>query len=231
MRGVTFGAYHTYKDFGLYMKTAPIVSAPAPKLYYVDIPGADGAIDMSEVHAGRVTYENREISMTFVVINGRERWAHVYSKLMNAIHGKEMRIVLDGDPEYYYFGRPIVQKMDSGKKTADITITATVQPYKRSVNGTTDDWVWDNQDFENGIIYDYDDVLVEGENTIPLIVYGMNVTPVITVSSDMTLTVNDCEYSMTAGENKQTLKLFDGMNMLKFTGNGHVKIEYRQVTL
>ena len=42
----------SYDDFGLIQKSAPEVTPPAPKTNYVDVPGANGSIDLSEALTG-----------------------------------------------------------------------------------------------------------------------------------------------------------------------------------
>ena len=53
--GVTLGGKHTYRDWGLLPKTRPTIAPPKVRTNYVDVPGLDGALDLSEALTGRVT--------------------------------------------------------------------------------------------------------------------------------------------------------------------------------
>lgn len=68
MIGVMFGNKHSYRDFGLILssKTIPL---PKPKTDLINVPGADGSIDLSTVLTdGDVKYENRSITCKFTVM-------------------------------------------------------------------------------------------------------------------------------------------------------------------
>ena len=133
MHGVIFDNKHTYRDWGLLEKSRPIVSPPKPKLKLISVPGSDDVIDLTEHLTGKVHYEPRTISFEFVTIAERERWPQLYSEILNAIHGKRIRIVMDEDPNYYYIGRVNVDgfEPEPKTKTAILTMTAEVEPYKR----------------------------------------------------------------------------------------------------
>ena len=135
MRGVTFGTSHTYWDWGLMLKKAPEVSPPEPKTHYVDIPGANGAMDLTEMLTGKVQYKNRTIRMEFVTTAGREEWSVVYSDILNALHGQLLEITLDDDPMHCYTGRVIVGNPTRNGNIVTITMTAEVEPYKKTIDG------------------------------------------------------------------------------------------------
>ena len=135
MRGVTFGTSHTYCDWGLMLKKAPEVSPPEPKTHYVDIPGANGAMDLTEMLTGKVQYKNRTIRMEFVTTAGREEWSVVYSDILNALHGQLLEITLDDDPMHCYTGRVIVGNPTRNGNIVTITMTAEVEPYKKTIDG------------------------------------------------------------------------------------------------
>lgn len=47
MKGITFGQYHSYRDFGLVLGSKE-VAAPNVKTVKIDIEGADSALDLTE---------------------------------------------------------------------------------------------------------------------------------------------------------------------------------------
>lgn len=130
MRGVTFGNKHSYRAYGLFLKNRPYISAPKPKTKLVEIPGTDTVLDLTESLTGKVHYGMREGKFEFFVVDGRSKWSAIYSALLNELHGKQMKIVLDDDPNYYWVGRVTVDEWESNEKTATIVLTAQLEPYK-----------------------------------------------------------------------------------------------------
>lgn len=135
MRGVKFNDQHTYRAWGLFLKSAPEITAPEPKTYYVDIPGTHGALDLTEALTGKVQYKNRKITLEFIRRADREEWSALYSEILSAVHGQIKQITLDDDPAYYYTGRVTVEEPKREGKIVTMKITAEVEPYKRNAEG------------------------------------------------------------------------------------------------
>lgn len=131
MHGVIFDDKHTYRDWGLMLKSKPNISPPKPKLMLIPVPGSDFIIDLTESLTGKVHYEPRKISLEFITLAERERWPSLYSEILNYIHGRRLRIIMDDDPNFYYTGRVSVDELVTDKKTAVLKMTAEVEPYKR----------------------------------------------------------------------------------------------------
>lgn len=136
MRGVTFDSKHTYWDWGLMLKTAPKITSPVPKTHYVDIPGMHGSLDLTESLTGKVQYKNRKITLEFVKVAGREEWSATYSDILSTLHGRLLEIILDDDPLHYYTGRVTVGDPERDGKIVVLKMTAEVEPFKKSVEGT-----------------------------------------------------------------------------------------------
>jgi hypothetical protein len=128
----------------------------------VDIPGGDGVIDLSQALTGYPIYQNRTGSFEFIVPNGFEPWEageiekkpwySVYSDIMDYLHGQSMRAILEDEPEYFYEGRFTVNSWKSSKDWSRITINYDVGPYKWGILSSTEDWIWDVFNFQNGVI-------------------------------------------------------------------------------
>ena len=131
MLGVTFGKKHTYREWGLLLKSYPYISPPEPKTKLIEVPRSDTVIDLTESLTGKVHYGMRSGTFEFTVIDGRSKWPAVYSAIMNELHGRKVQIIMDDDPNYYYLGRVVVDEWESDKKTATIVLHAEVEPYKR----------------------------------------------------------------------------------------------------
>ncbi|MEG2718976.1 MAG: hypothetical protein RSA55_05520, partial [Clostridia bacterium] len=57
----------------------------------IEIPGGDGALDLTTALAGRPLYKNRTGSIEFFVENDFRDWAVLYSEIMVYLHGQKMR--------------------------------------------------------------------------------------------------------------------------------------------
>lgn len=137
MRGVTFGNKHSYWDWGLMLTSPPKISSPEPKTHYVDIPGAHGAMDLTEALTGKVQYHNRKIELYFITTADREDWSAVYSDILSELHGKMKEIALDDDPTHYYKGRVSVGDPERiNDKAVMVKMMAEVEPFKRTYEGT-----------------------------------------------------------------------------------------------
>lgn len=232
MDGVTFGTKHSYRDWGLLLKSRPVISPPSPKTVYVDIPGSDGVIDLTESLTGDVKFDNRTIKCEFVVLDARNRWSDIYSEIMDYLHGQRMRVRLDEDPTYYYEGRLQVNEWKSDKVTSTITIEGDVEPYKMEMFSSLEDWEWDSFNFETGIIRDYKEIRVDESLTFMIEGRRKSVVPSFTVVSDdgsgLQVRFNGTTYDLPDGTSRVlNIVIKNGTNTLYFTGNGTVSIDYR----
>ena len=138
---ITFGSMNTWDDWHLVPSSRPVIAPPKPKTQYVDIPGADGSIDVTEALAGRPVFGDREGSIELIVLNEFNveahgidnydyNWVDVFSGIMQYLHGRFMRMVLEDDPNYYYEGRFEVESWTTGQYNSSITIGYHLAPYK-----------------------------------------------------------------------------------------------------
>ena len=136
---ITFGNKNTWTDWHLVPSSRPVINPPKPKVQYVDIPGADGSIDLTESLAGRPVYSDREGSLDFIVLNDfnvdnyNYNWIDVYTDIMRYLHGRRMKMVLEDDPNYYYEGRFEVNSWKSDANNSTIAIDYHLSPYKYEV--------------------------------------------------------------------------------------------------
>lgn len=135
MLGVTFGSYHSYRAWGLLLKEYPYISPPEPKTKLIEVPGTDTVIDLTESLTSGVKYGLREAEFQFYLFGDRKKWKETYSSILNSLHGKRLKIVIDDDPNWYYIGRVSVGELDADKAVAGLTITAQVEPYKYARHG------------------------------------------------------------------------------------------------
>lgn len=240
---IIFGTKDTWADWYLIPSSRPVIDPPEPKTKFVDIPGADWHIDLTTSLTGDVAYGPRTGSIDFIVDNGflsdydHTKWASVYSEIMNYLHGKYMKAILEDDPSYYYEGRFSVNSWKSEEKNSTVTIDYTVSPYKYERFSSLEDWEWDSFNFESGIIREYKDLKVDKRMTFVILGRRMAVTPSFIVKSTdgkgMKLTFNGTTYNLPDNDSKNAstrivnLRTVEGKNTLTFTGNGTVSIDYR----
>ena len=162
-----YGGYHSWWTFGLVPASRPFVAPPPQKASTVEIPGANGIIDLSKAPLGIATFGERTGSWEFYIANDvtNEVWSKTYDYLMNRLHGRDMAVVLTDDPSYYYYGRITVNSYASDKMTSKITINYNLYPYKKMIWDTLGDWLWDPFNFNTGIVYDraFKGIVVETE--------------------------------------------------------------------
>ena len=227
---------HTYRDFGLYPSEVNMPSPPGVQTQFIEIPGMDGTLDATEALDGNVHYEDRDYEQKYVDLNGRARWHTRYSEILNFIHGKQLRMILDDDPEWFYVGRFELDDPAPKNYKNTLEITATLKPYKYAINSTLDDWLWDPFSFENGIIREYKDIAVDNSTTITIVGSSMPVVPAITVASEdesgLDLVYNGETYHLSDGVNRiVTMTLTAGEHQLTFIGIGLVSIDFREGSL
>lgn len=224
MTGVRFGDIHSYADLGLVLSSVKI-TPPKPKTYRISVAAADGDIDISEaLTGGDIKYERRTITIEFAVLGDNRSIQDKYSEVMNAVHGKEFaEIVFDDDGNYYYTGRVSATALSNEPLRGVITVQCIVDPYKYDFG---DNWLWDPFSFETGIVNEVNSLTVNGTLEVTYIGQRKKYIPVITVTSAMTVTFEDKNYNLIAGDNKVFgIKFHEGINLLTFNGNGTVSIE------
>lgn len=226
MQTVTFGTKNSYDDFGLIL-TDKDIGFPEPKLEEVDVIGADGVIDLSEVLNDDIKYKTRKLQFTFTVLKGNKYWASTVADVANYLHGKKLRIQMDFDPAYYYTGRCKINSFKTSKRLCTITIDAECEPYRLDINGNGEKWLWDTFSFQNGFIR-VNVVTVNGSLQVNLQNQRKIVSPIFTCSTAMTVTFDGVTYNLPKGKTQVLgIRLQYGTNYVTFKGNGTVKIEYQ----
>ena len=189
MHGVNFGDYNSY----------------------LDIPGGDGVIDYTE-YFGDVHYKNRSLSFDFQTNAPQAEFMQLFSSIQDALHGKKMRVWLDEDVDFYYYGRVTVNEWKSNGRIGKITIDVDAEPWKYKkyetvqtipVSGTT------NFVIQNG---------------------RRSTVPNISVSASMTITFEGKSYSLDSGTvyNFPNIVLKQGNNYFAATGTGTATFSYQE---
>lgn len=211
MKGVLFNEKHSYSDFGLILNSKDI-PLPEPKTYIVDVPCADGSLDLSTALTGGVMkYKNRLIKLDFTIMKPWNQLESFKSIIASHLHGKIMKVIFDADTDFFYTGRCKVTNFNASVIPATLTIEVDAEPYKMNIEET--------------VISE----TISGEKTIIIDEQKMKVVPTITVSSDMTLTYKTKLHQLISGDNIiPEIMLYSAEdNELLFNGEGNVTIKFR----
>lgn len=120
---------YSYQTLHLIQQSVDIQPAE-PKLNLIDVPGADGSKDLSELPGGRMRYKDRIITWIYALYPG-DNWDAKHAEVSNALNGKRCTIHLYTDWDWYYEGRVVVKKYNRDKALRQITVEAICSPYKR----------------------------------------------------------------------------------------------------
>lgn len=211
-KGISFGDVHSYYDLNLFLSDSDIKPAK-PKTNYVDIPGGDGSVDLTEAH-GEVKFYDRDCKFTFTM-NPLDAgtWEEKKTEVSNILNGRIFKITLDKDDEFYYLGRCEVNDYLSDKNIKQIVVTAKVKPYKFKQDETS-------RMFE----------LSENETTVNVTNGRKPVIPFIVCSNDNTnITFGTATFNLSAGEHKiLDIQFTEGNNQLILSGTGTVTFLFQE---
>lgn len=162
---ITFGDKNTWDDWHLMSPTRPYFVQPKPITNFVEVPGSNGALDFSEALTGYPTYNMREGTFEFIVMNGYKNWVDSCSDIANYINGREMEAWLEDDPDYFYKGR-FSFEWESTHPWSTVRIGYTVEPFKWSKITSTDGWLWDPFVFATDTTWvsPFDSIQVDSDN-------------------------------------------------------------------
>lgn len=206
MNGVSFGDKHTYRDFSLITNEIK-VGYPEVRTNYVDIPGRDGPLDLTEA-AGGVTYGSRTLEFLFTLLSTNEEKK---DKIVGFLLGRKMKIVLDKDKEYYYIGRCIIESFANEKNIARLSMKAICEPYKyhkkESMHSET----------------------VNGKKAIVLVNDRMRSIPNIECSAAMKVGFGGISYNLQKGIHKVLgIRLEEGYNRIELSGTGTITFTWQE---
>lgn len=214
-KGIYFDDIHSFYDLNLILSKVDIPPAK-PKTIYVDIPGGNGSVDLTEAH-GEVKYSDRECKFTFSMNPAGglsdSDFEEKKTEISNLLNGRKFKITLDKDDEFYYSGRCEVSEYLSNKRLRQFVVKAKVYPYKFKQNVTS-------LKFE----------LSETQNTVNIINARKPVLPEIECSNDDTMILfGNASFALSAGTHKiPDIQFKEGNNQLKLSGAGTVVFSFQE---
>lgn len=213
MSDIRFGTKWAHADYGLIVASYAI-PMPEPQTSFVEIPGRDGALDLSEAF-GTVRYTDRIIPLT---LYARAPFDLLTSSFAADVHGRRMNVIFDRDPAYYFDARVTVEGVERHAGYCELSLECRARPYKMEHFSTTIT------------------VLPTGSATVTLTNTRMPVVPMITVSAEMTLTftIRAVSYTVTLSAGTHTipsLVLMGGDTEIGILGTGRITFTYRKGAL
>ncbi|MEA4940068.1 MAG: hypothetical protein VB091_10835 [Christensenella sp.] len=213
MSDIRFGTKWAHADYGLIV--APyVIPMPEPQTNFLEIPGRDGALDLSEAF-GTVRYADRVIPLTLYV---RTPFDALMTAFAADVHGRRMNVIFDRDPTYYYDARVTLEDVERHSGYCELSLESRARPYKL-------------EHFETTIT-----ILPTGSATVTLSNTRMSVVPTITVTAGMTLMFTllgkDYTVNLSVGTHViPSLVLIEGDTAIEITGTGRITFTYRKGTL
>lgn len=126
---------NTWDNWHLIPTTRPVLAQPTPVYNFVEIPGSDGSMDLTDYLIGRPTYSDRQGSFEFYVANDYGNWASRRAEIASFLNGRNMKLYLEDEPNYYYEGRFFFKAWTPDASHSKVTIEYRVKPYRYLVNG------------------------------------------------------------------------------------------------
>ena len=126
---------NTWDNWHLIPVSRPVIVQPTPAYSFVDIPGADGSMDLTDYLIGRPTYSDRQGTFEFYVANDFGNWASRRAEIASFLNGKRMKVYLEDEPQYYYEGRFFFKAWTPDASHSKVIIEYRVKPYRYLVNG------------------------------------------------------------------------------------------------
>lgn len=201
-----------YKDWNIVL-TGFDIPFPEPKTSTVNIKGADGELDLSEVLTGDIKYSNRTVKLTFEMLDDTD-YTELITRIGAYIHGKKLTFQLTNDTLYYYTGRATINSWECVKRKGKIVISVDCEPYKYRCDETVIN------------------TEVSGEKTLLLTNERKRVYPTISVQGTITMSHDSTNYELSDGVFKlTTFYLSEGDNIITLHGNGSIKFTYRMGAL
>ena len=134
---------NTFDHWHMVPEERPIVKMPAQKTKYLEVPGSDGILDLSELITGQPLYNNREGDFSFYILNGYDTFENIKTEIANYLHGRKKYMVLSDDLSYLYEGRFEVDfENDDSLNHSKCTISYNLKPYKVRFSHSITDSEW-----------------------------------------------------------------------------------------
>lgn len=233
LKGFTFNGVHNH-DMGVIMHSKSI-QTPSKKKIKESVPFINGNYDFSTVATnGEIVYDSREITIVLgLPCETKEQLQILYSQTLEWLEdvGKSQLIFDDMDDYYYMAEVESSSSFDEIMSFGTLSVTFIADPLKTSVDYVGND-IWDTFNFEEdyAISTNFE---VNPTNEINVYNPGRMISPMIVVSTDMTIVCNGKTYDLLSGiNNNYHLVLKHGSNIIIIdSGIGTISFMFRKQSL
>lgn len=77
---------NSWEDWHLIPSSRPSITPPPVVSKYIEIPGSDGVLDLTEYLTGKAVYGPRNGTLSFIVDNDHESWETIRQNMINYLH-------------------------------------------------------------------------------------------------------------------------------------------------
>ena len=114
---------------------------PAPKFERIDVPGANGSVDVSTALSGDIPFNDREVDLTFFKNCTDHNAAFALANTVaSAIHGKQLQIQTPDsytDGNTWYIGDVEVTQVAFDDRGCQVDVHAVCDPFRYSASGSS----------------------------------------------------------------------------------------------
>lgn len=230
MNGITFAGKHSFKDFGIWIKSKSI-GDPSKQKNKITIPYMNGSYDFSNIY-GDVSYDDRTLEYTFEIIEDSKELCNAKKiQVLNWLNSENEESILLDDTilGYYFLAECTDTKVEEDGRIFKIVATFTAYPFKIQKWNAGED-IWDEFNFE--LDYSFD-TSFEIQNSLYISLYNNSIhklKPTIICSSPMqVIDLNtSIVYEFLQGESSSYNFLLDvGENKYLIKGKGSITFKYK----
>lgn len=216
LRSIKFDDMDTGRDWRLIL-TSMTIDPPEVKQNFVEVPGRDGDIDITENLDGEVHYKSRPAQFHFFMSEGTyEERVELMRVIRNYLHGRSRKIILPDDDTRYMVGRWTVSGILKNQAYTEFDVSGTCEPYEYSTEEAVRTLPATETKTEHAVVN-------LGRKTI---------VPDITVTGSVSLEYGAYKTTLSEGSYKiLDIKLKSGSNIFTVSGNGSITFTYREAVL
>lgn len=206
------GDFLTYEDWQLSLSSYKI-GEPDVKTNYIDIPYADGSIDLSEALTGGIVYGDRVIEAIFEILGTRKQIQDKFSTIKKNINGLKTKVIAPEDSDYYYIGRIFLLPLENKNNTSRFEMNVRCEPYKYKKDLTV----------VNVSVGGVQEVILSNEQK--------RAVPKFVSDADVQVVFGNGTYTINAGTHTLPIVLEMGNNTIQLSGTANVVISYQEGVL
>lgn len=64
-------------------------------------------------------------------------WPQITNKIYNALHGKDVQVILDEEPSHYFYGRVTVESAARSQIAGQVVLSVDCEPYRYEIQETS----------------------------------------------------------------------------------------------